>query len=185
VTAAFRRLVLVIGALVLLVLVHFSSILLLPQLAPTDVWTRLGRFETELGLQVLPPPTAEQSAIRLADPATVLALCRYDLDEVDGVLVSGQPNLAYWGLSVHNRTGAGFYAMNNRAAGERPLELRVTTPDEVERLRAEAPEDAEQTLLVAAAEPRGFVLIRALVPEPTSRPLVEQEVRNFSCRPVE
>ena len=180
-----RHLVLAFATLVLVGLVHLSSIMLMPLIAPTDAWTRLGRFETAAGFQTLPAATPEASPLRLADPATVIAVCRYDLDEDGAIVIGGRANVAYWSLSVHNRQGAAFYAINDRGLGERPLELRVMPAEEVADYRAELPSEAEETLIVPAPQPRGFVLMRALVPYPSARARVEAEVRNLTCRPAE
>jgi uncharacterized membrane protein len=183
--ASLRHLVLLFATLVLALMVHLASIMLLPHLAPTDTWTRLGRFESGPGFQVLPAVTPDASPLRLSDPATVIAVCRYDLEEDGAILVGGRANVAYWSISLHTRQGAAYYAINDRGLGERPLELRVMPADEVADYRAELPAQAEETLIVPAPQPRGFVVFRALVPYPSARARVEAETRNLSCRVAE
>jgi uncharacterized membrane protein len=178
-----RNLTWLAGGVALAALVHIAAVLLVPALVTNDAWTRLGRFQTGEGLQALPAATARATPIRMADPATVVLVCRYDLDDEGPIRVTGRANVPYWGLSLHNKHGAAYYAINNRALAERPLELRVMTADDVTRFRADLPEDAEQELLIAAPEAQGFVLIRALVPEPSSRPRIEAEMAKLACAP--
>jgi uncharacterized membrane protein len=182
--ATLRSLAIVFGGITLAGLIHLTAVLLLPSLASNDPWVRLGRFETAQGFQMLPSATAESAPLRMADPATVILVCRFDLDEDGSIRVTGRANVPYWGLSVHARHGGAFYAINNRAIGDRPLEMRVMTPDDVTRFRADLPDDAEQELLIAAPQAQGFVLIRALVPEPSARARIEAELGNLRCTPT-
>ena len=179
-----RNLALLVIAGLLAILVHLSSVLSVPYLAPIDAWSRLailgevGRFIT------LPSPSSESSIVPRGDPATLVALCRYDLDESGQWKITGRLNIPYWGFSAHDRHGMVFYAINNRSFGDRPLALRIMSPDEVVRFRADLPEDAEQELLVAAPEARGFVLVRMLVTLPSLRARIEAELNQLQCQPT-
>jgi uncharacterized membrane protein len=179
--ALVRNAIWIGGALALAALVHIAVILLVPVLMPIDAYTRFGQFEVERGFQALPAATPQAVALRFADPSVVSAICRYDLDQGGVIRITGRPTLAYWAVSLHNRTGLVYYAINNRGAGDRPLDLRVMDRDEITRLRADLPEAAEQSLLIAPPEPQGFALLRALVPTPNARARVEREVAGFTC----
>lgn len=181
-TSFYRAGALLAVALLLAALSHIGAILLFPTLAGTDDWTRLASFGEPGKFVLLPTQPQLSAALPRSDPMMLMALCRYDLDETGSIRVSGSTDLPYWGLSAHNRHGMTYYAINNRGFGTRALSLRVMSQDDVLRFRADLPEDAEQELLVAAPEPRGFVLVRALIPFPSARPRIETELGKLSCQ---
>jgi len=180
-----RRFSTLIGMAVVAGLVHIAVVLSLPHLAPTDAVARLQRFEVGPGFQRITPASAAEMPWRFADPHIVQAFCRFDLEEDGPIRIHGRAALPYWGLSVHNRLGQAVYAINNRAIGDRPLQMRVMTPEDITRFRADLPDDAEQELLIPAPGVQGFVLLRALVPEASSRALVEREIANLRCDVIE
>lgn len=168
-----------ITLLLLAGLAHVSTILLIPTLAPVDDWSRLAPLSPLGKFTLLPAGTP---SIPRSDPMTILALCRYDLDGNGQIEISGTMNLPYWGLSAHNRLGLSYYTINNRTYGEKPLSLRIMSPEDLVRFRADLPEDAEQQLLIASTGARGFVLVRALVLSPSARDRVEGELQKLSCQ---
>lgn len=183
VNSLFRNFALLIMSGLLAALSHVSAILLLPSLTPNDSWSRLS-VVAEIGkVALLPPAETNPTLIPRSDPMTLVAICRYDLDESGPLKLSAALALPYWGLSAHDRLGMVYYAINNRSFGERALSIRIMNPDEVVRFRADLPEDAEQELLVAAPEQRGFVLVRALIPLPSARARIEAELMQLRCQP--
>lgn len=185
-TSIFRSGALLIVAVLVAALSHVSAILLMPALVPVDSWSRLGTFGEagKFALLASSGLPGESSGVPRSDPMTLMALCRYDLDETGPVRISGEMALPYWGFFAHDRRGMVYYAINNRAFGDRPLSLRVMSADDVVRFRADLPEDAEQELLVASPEARGFVIVRALVPQPAARSRIEAELRRLDCQPA-
>lgn len=181
-TALYRSGVLIIIAFLLAALTHVSAILLVPSLTLIDSWTKLAKLGDVGTFALVTTTDGVSDLVPRNDPMTIIAICRYDLDDSGPVRISGRLNLPYWGFFAHDRRGMVYYAINNRAFGERPLSLRVMTGDDVVRFRADLPEDAEQELLVASPDARGFVLIRALVPFPGSRLRVEAELKQLECR---
>ena len=60
------------------------------------------------------------------DPAFATAVCRYDL--ADGPLKLTVPvSPAYTSVSFYTRHGVAYYAINDRAAGRRVIELELMT----------------------------------------------------------
>ena len=181
-TALYRSGALIIIAALLAALTHISAILLVPSLVPVDVWTRFAKLGDVGAFALLATTDGVADLVPRNDPMTIIAICRYDLDDSGPVRISGRLSLPYWGFFAHDRRGMVYYAINNRSFGERPLSLRVMTADDVVRFRADLPEDAEQELLVASPDTRGFVLIRALVPFPSARLRVEAELKQLACQ---
>ena len=104
------------------------------------------------------------------DPAFAAAVCRYDLS--NGPLKLTAPvSPAYTSVSFYTRRGVAYYAINDRAAGRRVIELDLMTTAQ----RAELPEDEEVTaadrLIVELPTDTGLIVMRALAPEPGLMPM--------------
>ena len=74
------------------------------------------------------------------DPAFATAVCRYDLS--DGPLKLIAPvSQAYTSVTFYTRNSVAYYAINDRAAGRRAIELDLMTPEQ----HAELPEEEDVT----------------------------------------
>ena len=73
---------------------------------------------------------------------------------------------AYTSVSFYTRSDVAYYAINDRAAGRRVIELDLMTTEQ----RAALPENEEITaadrLIVTSPTTTGLIVIRALAPEP-------------------
>ena len=92
-----------------------------------------------------------------------MSVCRYDLTR--GPLKFSVPiSQAYTSVSFYTRTDVAYYAINDRAAGRRVIELDLMTTAQ----RAELPENEEITaadrLIVTSPTITGLIVIRALAP---------------------
>jgi uncharacterized membrane protein len=174
-----------VATLALAGLVHLATVILVPRLAPVDSWTRLAALAPGAGFHLVPAGAAGVTPIPGTDPATRLALCRFDLDEDGAIAITGRIDLPYWSLAVHDRTGAATYTLAHRVFGLQDIRIRIVTPDERERIRNEQPQLAEEILLVPVADPKGFVLVRALVATPTAMARVERELGRIDCAAFE
>ena len=88
----------------------------------------------------LPGPTPEKALMPFMDPAFAVSVCRYDLSR--GPLKFSVPvSQAYTSVSFYTRTDVAYYAINDRAAGRRVIELDLMTAAQ----RAGLPENEEIT----------------------------------------
>jgi uncharacterized membrane protein len=116
------------------------------------------------------------------DPAFAISVCRYDLSR--GALKFSVPiSQAYTSVSFYTRTDVAYYAINDRAAGRRVIELDLMTAAQ----RAELPENEEITradrLIVTSPTNAGLIVIRALVPESGWVPAARSALAAAQCRP--
>jgi uncharacterized membrane protein len=110
-------------------------------------------------------------------------VCRYDLRR--GALRVRVPVTAdYTSVSFYTRHGLAYYALNDRSAGRRLIELELMTPAQ----RAALPEDEDITaadrLIVESPTAEGLVYIRALVRERGARGAVRTRLNEASCAPA-
>jgi uncharacterized membrane protein len=161
-------------------IVHLVTVLTLPRTATQDAYSRLVPIAPVSAVVPMPPPTPQDAILPFMDPAFASAVCRYDLST--GPLKLNAPvTPAYTSVTFYTRYGVAYYAINDRAAGRRVIELDLMTSKQ----RAELPEDEEVTaadrLIVESPTQTGVILVRALAPEPGLMPIARASLGSVQC----
>jgi uncharacterized membrane protein len=177
------RLVLwLLGALLLGGIVHLATVLLLPSLATQDAYARVAAIAPVNAVIPVPEPTPEKAVMPFMDPAFVASVCRYDLARAP-LKFSVPISPAYTSVSFYTRADVPYYAINDRNAGRRVIELDLMTAAQ----RADLPEDLDVTradrLIITSPTVTGLIVIRALAPEPGWVPAARNAVAAAQCRP--
>ena len=129
----------------------------------------------------LPAPTPDNALMPFMDPAFAGAVCRYDLSK--GPLKFRTPvSLAYTSVSFYTRNDIAYYAINDRAAGRRTIELELMTPEQHAELPEEEDVTAADRLIVESPTVTGLIAIRALAPEPGLMPMARGTVAAARCQ---
>jgi uncharacterized membrane protein len=175
-----RWLLLLLGGALLGGVVHLATVIILPRTATQDAYARLTPIAPVNTVVTLPAPTPEKAIMPFMDPAFASAVCRYDLS--DGPLKLTVPvSPAYTSVSFYTRYDVAYYAINDRAAGRRVIELDLMTPAQHELV----PEDEEITaadrLIVESPTLTGVIAIRAMAPEPGLMPVAQGAVAASRC----
>jgi len=175
-----RWLLLLLGGALLGGVVHLATVIILPRTATQDAYARLTPITPVNTVVALPIPSPEKAVMPFMDPAFASAICRYDLSE--GPLKLTVPvSPAYTSISFYTRYDVAYYAINDRAAGPRVIELELMTPAQHEQV----PEDEEITaadrLIVESPTPTGLIAIRAMAPEPGLLPAAQSAVAASRC----
>jgi uncharacterized membrane protein len=176
-----RWFLLIAVGVVLGAIVHLTTIMLLPKTATQDAYMRLTPLAPVNTVAPLPPPTPDGAPMPFMDPAFAGAVCRYDLAQ--GPIKFTVPvSPAYTSVSFYNRNDVAYYAINDRAAGRRNIELELMTADQ----RAQLPDDEEVTaadrLIVESPTPTGLIAIRALAAEPGLMPAARGALAAARCQ---
>src|SRR5471032_646960 len=165
-----RWLLLFFGGALLGGIVHLGTVIILPRTATQDAYSRLARNASVNTVATLPAPTPENATMPFMDPAFASAVCRYDLSQ--GPLKLTVPvSLAYTSVSFYTRYDVAYYAINDRAAGRRVIELDLMTAEQ----HSQMPDDEE----ITAAD--RLIAIRALAPEPGLMPMAQSAIANTRC----
>lgn len=169
-----------LGGVILGGIVHLATILILPNTARQNANSRLAEIAAINTIVQLPAPTPAQAIMPFMDPAFSAAVCRYDL--AAGPLKFSVPiGRAYSSVSFYTNQDIAYYAINDRAAGRRVIELELMTLEQ----RAELPEDEEVTaadrLIVESPTTTGLILIRSLAPEPAMMPAARAALATAKC----
>jgi len=172
----------ILGGAVLGGIVHLATVLVLPRTATQDAYLRLSPVTPVNAVAALPTPSPTTAILPFMDPAFAIAVCRYDLTETP-LKLTAPVSQAYTSVSFYTRFGVAYYAINDRAAGRRLIELELMTAAQRSRL----PEDEEVTaadrLIVESPTLTGLVVLRALSPEPGSMPVARGVLAAAQCRP--
>ena len=170
-----------LGGLLLGGIVHLGTVLMLPAMATQDAYARVSAVAPLNAVIPIPPPTPEKSVMPFMDPAFAVSVCRYDLSR--GPLKFSVPiSPAYTSVSFYTRSDVAYYAINDRAAGRRMIELDLMTSEQ----RAALPENEEITaadrLIVTSPTSTGLIVIRALAPEAGLVPAARAALAAAQCR---
>ena len=176
-----RLLLWIAAGLLLGGIVHLASVLLMPRTATQDAFSRLAPIAETNRFTLLPMAAADSAALPLMDPAFAVAVCRYDLS--NGPLKLQAPvSQAYTAVSFYTRQGIAYYAINDRAAGRRMIELDLMTPQQRGQVQEDEEVTAADRLIVESPTPTGLIVLRALAPEPGMVPVVRAVLSTAQCR---
>ena len=175
-----RLLFTIIAGVLLGGVVHLVSVLALPRIASQDAYSRLTPMTKKNAVTALPLADPEGARMPFMDPAFVGAICRYDLS--DGPLKLTVPvSQAYTSVSFYTRNEVAYYAINDRSAGRKVIELDLMTEAQHNAL----PEDEEITaadrLIIDSPTETGLIVLKALAPEPGLMPQAQASLVASSC----
>jgi uncharacterized membrane protein len=175
-----RWLLLALGGAVLGGIVHLATIMILPRTATQDAYSRLARSVPVNSVTELTAPAPDAAPMPFMDPAFASAVCRYDLTQ--GPLKLSVPvSLAYTSVSFYTRYDVAYYAINDRAAGRRVIELELMTVDQHNQMPEDEDITAADRLIVESPTLTGLIAIRALAPEPGLMPLARRAIAAAKC----
>ena len=171
----------IIAGVLLGLIVHLVSVLALPRIATQDAYSRLTPMTKLNAVTQLPLADPNTSPMPFMDPAFALAICRYDLS--GGPLKLAVPvSQAYTSVSFYTRNELAYYAINDRSAGRKVIELDLMT----EAQHNDLPEDEEVTaadrLIIDSPTTTGLIVLKALAPEPGLMPQAQASLAASSCR---
>ncbi|MBB4364934.1 putative membrane protein [Bradyrhizobium sp. CIR18] len=177
-----RLLFTVVAGVVLGLVVHLVSVLALPRIATQDAYSRLTPMTKLNGVSQLPLADPNTSPMPFMDPAFALAICRYDLTS-GPIKLTVPVSQAYTSVSFYTRNEIAYYAINDRSAGRKVIELDLMT----EAQHNELPEDEEVTaadrLIIDSPSTTGLIVMKALAPEPGLMQQAQATLAAASCGP--
>jgi len=176
-----RWLLWIFGAILLGGIVHLSTVLAMPKAATQDAYSRLVPLTPVNAMVPLAAPTADASIMPFMDPAFSAAVCRYDLSG-GSIKLNAPLSQAYTSVTFYTRNSVAYYAIDDRAAGRRAIELDLMTPEQHADLPEEEDVTAADRLIIESPTATGLIVLRALAPEPAMMPMVRRALANAQCR---
>src|SRR5260370_21148408 len=114
---------------------------------------------------LMPRAEPRNGLMPFQDPAFATAICRYDLSG-GSIKLTVPVNQAYTSVSFYTRNEVPYYAINDRSAGRRVIELDLMTAEQ----HAALPEDEDVTaadrLIIDSPILTGLIVMKALAPAP-------------------
>jgi uncharacterized membrane protein len=176
-----RILFTIIAGVLLGGIVHLVSVLALPRIASNDAYARLAPSTKLNAVTPIPLADPNNEPMPFMDPAFAMAVCRYDLAS-GSIKLTVPVSQAYTSVSFYTRNDVAYYAINDRSAGRKVIELDLMT----EAQHAELPEDEEVTaadrLIIDSPTTTGLIVLKALAPEPGLMPQAQASLAASSCK---
>jgi uncharacterized membrane protein len=176
-----RLLFTIIAGVLLGGVVHLVSVLALPRIASQDAYSRLAPLTKLNTVTALPLADPGNTLMPFMDPAFATAICRYDLS--GGPIKLAVPvTQSYTSVSFYTRSDVAYYAINDRSAGKKVIELDLMTEDQ----HADLPEDEDITaadrLIIDSPATTGLIVLKALAAEPGLMPQAQAALAAASCK---
>jgi uncharacterized membrane protein len=176
-----RLLFTIIAGVLLGGIVHLVSVLALPRIASQDAYSRLSPITKLNAVTPLPLADPNNTLMPFMDPAFATAICRYDLSS--GPIKLAVPvSQSYTSVSFYTQSDVAYYAINDRSAGKKVIELDLMT----EAQHGDLPEDEEVTsadrLIIDSPSKSGLIVLKALAAEPGLMPQAQASLAAASCK---
>ena len=140
----------------------------------------LGDMRANRTIKVFSCLLEEKSILPLMDPAFASAVCRYDL--TDGPLKLTTPvSPAYTSVTFYSNKDVSYYAINDRAAGRRTIELDLMTAAQRAQIQDDEEVAAADRLIVESPSRTGLIVLRALAAEPGMMPAAVSALAGARC----
>jgi uncharacterized membrane protein len=162
-------------------IVHLITVLILPRLATQDAYSRLAPITQVNVVSAIPSPSAQNAVMPFMDPAFASAVCRFDLSK-GPIKLAAPINAAYTSVTFYTRRGVAYYAINDRSAGRREIELELMTTAQRAELREDEEVTAADRLIVESPTQTGLIVLRALAAEPGQMPVARKALEAATCQ---
>jgi uncharacterized membrane protein len=170
----------IVAGVLLGLIVHLVSVLALPRIGTQDAYSRLTPITKLNAVSVLPQADPGNTLMPFLDPAFAVAVCRYDLS-TGSIKLTVPVSQAYTSVSFYTRNELAYYAINDRSAGKKVIELDLMT----EAQHSDLPEDEDVTaadrLIIDSPTTTGLIVMKALAAEPGLMPQAQASLAASRC----
>jgi len=176
-----RILFTIIAGVLLGGVVHLVSVLALPRIASEDAYSRLTPITKLNAVTQLPVADPSDTLMPYLDPALAVAVCRYDLS-TGPIKLSVPVSQAYTSVSFYTRNDLAYYAINDRSAGKKVIELDLMTEAQHEALPEDEDVTAADRLIIDSPSATGLIVLKALAPEPGLMAQAQASLAASTCK---
>jgi len=157
-----RLIYLVCCGLLLAGIIHIIIILMIPTFGSKDAAKQISKQLITQKFHFI--DNGKSLGISNTDPFLKLSVCKFDLTNT-AIEIRGQDTKTFWSASVFDERGRVIYSMNDRTAIKNQLRMIIVNPIQMADIRQTQPEEVETSILVESQNLKGFVILRALVPD--------------------
>ena len=171
----------VVLGIVLAGLIHIIAVLTLPALAPKNAWARLVPLGAANAMIQLPPSRPGQQVLPMMAPDIRYAFCRYDLSAGPVRLRAAVPD-DLWLIAFYTPEGDNFYTVAGADMKRPQIEVVIARADQsVEEAGVDAPEEADEVVVVNSPVTEGIAIIRAPLAGPSRASRAELALKSTYC----
>jgi uncharacterized membrane protein len=156
-------------------------VLALPRIATQDAYSRLASVTKENAVTALPQTEPANALLPFMDPAFAMAVCRYDLAK-GPIKLTVPVSQSYTSVSFYTRSDVAYYAINDRSAGRRVIELDLMTEAQHEALPEEEDVTSADRLIIDSPTATGLIVLKALAAEPGLMIQAQASLAASNCR---
>lgn len=176
------RLFWIVGMLLLAVIIHLSYTLFGPRVAMGGIEAQAAQFAGGFNRMAVLDPQEQAALLEGTGPASVTAVCAYDLSQGD-VTLRARMGSGPWTLTLHSARGINIYALNDAQAG---AEQVTVTIKRISNLAALFGGDEEAGAIndgwrVETAETRGLAVLWTPLADAALKARIEADLRASSC----
>lgn len=173
----------VLIAVVLAGIIHIAAVLALPYLAPENAWARLVPLGPANTMIELPAPSPGHQALPLETPDMRYAFCRFDLAKGPVSLTAAIPD-DLWLIAFYTPQGDNFYTVSGADIKNGRINLVIAEEtQDVPEASPDAPEEADEAVVVKSPVKQGIALIRAPLAGPSYASRAEESLKATYCGP--
>ena len=170
----------ILAGVLLGLVVHLVSVLALPKIASEDAYSRLTPLTKLNAVTQLPAADPSNTLMPYLDPAFAVAVCRYDLS-TGPIKLKVPVSQAYTSVSFYTRNELAYYAINDRSAGKKVIELDLMTEAQHSDLPEEEDVTSADRLIIDSPTATGLIVLKALAPEPGLMAQAQASLAASSC----
>jgi uncharacterized membrane protein len=173
----------VVGTLCLAGAVHISTILLVPEVAEADGWSRLAAVAGERKFAEIRDGGSGAGAVPGLDPMFLNGACSIDLSE-NPAAISLEARGLFWSLALYDPQGTITFSLNDRTATEGRMRMLVVDAAQNAELEQSLRPEDDQTIVVEAESDRLIALLRLFAPTPSARRGAASILEQAGCAPA-
>ena len=165
-----------LAVLAIAALVHLAAVWAVPRLIMHRLMTGLAAAGADNAALRPPRPTDAARSVVMPSPDLLYAICRYDVSKRP-LRIAARVPASYWSVALFADNSDNFFTLDDRAAGEGPVELVLAA----QGARVAAPAGAR---VIAAPSDTGVVLFRLFVPNEKALPALAAAQQEERCAPL-
>jgi len=163
--------------------IHIAAILLVPEVARADGWSRLVRFAGEEQFTEVPVVSRNRDGVLGLDPLFVNGACRLNLaEEPAGVTIEASER--FWSVALYDPDGIIVFSLNDRTAVDGRLDMTVVNPAQSMALQRARPAEFQQLVVVESQSNDLIAILRLFAPNDIARAQARRALAAAECLPA-
>lgn len=167
-----------VGAAVLHLVIVFS----IPHFSNRDAYTRAVAEGVPHRFHLL-SDKRDKTALGSGDPFMRVAVCTFDVTD-QPVRLEAFGAVPFWSVAVFDSASNEIFSMNDRTSAGGEMDILIANQVQLAAIRKAQPQGLSQSILVAAARDKGYVVLRTMVPQASFVEEADRFLSEAKCQPT-